>query len=439
MTSSLRVLLQKIMRTGALGVIGADGQRQDFGDGTGRAAVIRFTDDEAEEAIATDPTLKLGEMYMQGRMVLVEGDIYDFLAVIKDNTRSEGLSLGMVLRGVGRIALAQLEMRLPVNHNRRNVAHHYDLNGKIFDLFLDEDWQYSCAYFNPPGISLDEAQLAKKRHIAAKLLLEHGQKVLEIGSGWGGMGMYLAESSSVDVTGVTLSEEQLQVSRQRAEKRGLSDKLRFQLQDYRYLPSAKKYDRIVSVGMFEHVGLTHFGDFFRKVSEVLDDKGVMLLHSIGRPAPSLATNPFIEKYIFPGGYIPSIGEVLPPLEKAGLLVRDIEILPLHYAYTLKHWRERFVARKAEVVALYDENFFRMFEFYLAGSEMAFTHEELFIFQMQITKNQFQTPDNRDYIGLKEAELREFEKTRPPLEKVDLGLPSADPDIDTEMPMVARAG
>jgi len=241
--------------------------------------------------------------------------------------------------------------------------------------------------------------------------------VLEIGSGWGGMGLYLAESTeNIDFTGITLSEEQLKISRGRAAKRGLSDRVRFELQDYRYL-AGRKFDRIVSVGMFEHVGIGNYRKFFNKVSELLADDGVMVLHSIGRPKPSLATNAFIEKYIFPGGYIPSLAETTPALEKANLLVKDIEILPMHYAYTLRHWRERFVARKAEAVALYDEQFFRMWEFYLAGSEMAFRWEQLFIFQIQITKDQFAVPDNRNYIAEGEAKLKEFEATRAPLEKV----------------------
>lgn len=417
MTSSLRLLLRKIIATGSLRLTDHSGATETLGDGSGPPVAIRFIDEEAEKAVAEDPTLKLGEMYMEGRMLLEEGDIYDFLALVKSNTRSEALTWKMIGLGVARIAAAQVKSRLPVNRNRRNVAHHYDLSAKLFALFLDEDWQYSCAYFNPPGISLTEAQRAKKRHIASKLLLEPGQKVLEIGSGWGGMALYLAEAAGVDVTGITLSEEQLRVSRGRAEKRGLAETVRFKLQDYRYLPP-QKYDRIVSVGMFEHVGIGSYGKFFGKVAEVLEKDGVMVLHAIGRPKPSYATNPFIEKYIFPGGYIPAVGEVLPAIEKADLLVRDVEILPLHYAYTLRHWRERFVARKEEVLAIYDERFFRMWEFYLAGSEMAFTHEELFIFQIQIAKNQHAVPDNRDYIAAAEEKFRAFEAGRPPLEPVE---------------------
>lgn len=416
MASSLHVLLEKIIKNGNLAVNSPGGSRT-FGDGTGTRVVLNFTDEAAMQEIAADPALKLAEIYMEGRMQLVEGDIYDFLALVKSNTLSEALSFGMVWRGMARIIAARIRMHLPVNHNKSNVAHHYDLSAKLFDIFLDEDWQYSCAYFNPPGISLYEAQVAKKRHIAAKLMTEPGQSVLEIGSGWGGMAMYIAESAGADVTGITLSEEQLRVSRDRAAKRGLAGNVRFELQDYRYLPASKKFDRIVSVGMFEHVGPTHYRDYFDKVAEVLDDKGVMVLHSIGQPSPALATNPFIEKYIFPGGYIPSLAEVLPAIQKSGLLVKDIEILPMHYAHTLRHWRERFVARKAEAVALYDERFFRMWEFYLAGSEMAFTHENFHIFQIQLAKDRDAVPHSRDYINRNEERLLEFEKARPPLEKV----------------------
>ncbi|MFS8115775.1 cyclopropane-fatty-acyl-phospholipid synthase [Rhizobium jaguaris] len=417
MASALFSIVKKIIRKGSLKLTLASGETHMIGDGSGETVAVRVADQQAEDAIARDPTLKLGEMYMEGRFILEQGDIYEFLSLVKQNTTNEIFDLRMAALLIGRIAWQQIKSRSPINRNKYNVAHHYDLSAKLFDLFLDEDWQYSCAYFVPPGISLDEAQVAKKRHIAAKLLVEPGQRVLEIGSGWGGMGMYLAEANpGLDFTGITLSEEQLKVSRDRAAKRGLSDRMRFELQDYRYL-TGKKFDRIVSVGMFEHVGIGDYGKFFRKVAELLDDNGVMVLHSIARPKPSFATNAFIEKYIFPGGYIPSVGETTPPLEKAGLLVKDVEILPMHYAHTLRHWRNRFVARKAEAVALYDEKFFRMWEFYLAGSEMGFRWDELFIMQIQISKNQFAVPDNRNYIAEREAKLREFEATRAPLEKV----------------------
>jgi cyclopropane-fatty-acyl-phospholipid synthase len=419
MASAFLSIVQKIIRKGNLTLTLANGETHIIGDGTGDPVAVRIADEEAEKFIRRDPTLKLAEMYMDGRFIVEHGNIYDFLAMVKQNTTNEIFDIPMAALLIGRIALQQLKSRLPVNHNKRNVAHHYDLSEKLFELFLDEDWQYSCAYYNPPGISLEEAQVAKKRHIAAKLLLEPNQRVLEIGSGWGGMGMYVAESTpGVDLTGITLSEEQLKISRERSQKRGLADRVRFELQDYRTM-KGQKFDRIVSVGMFEHVGIGNFPGFFRKVHELLADDGVMVLHSIARPKPSFGTNAFIEKYIFPQGYIPSIGETLPAIEKANLLVRDVEVLPLHYAYTLRDWRERFVARRAEAVALYDERFFRMWEFYLAGSEIGFRWDELFIMQIQISKNQYSTPDSRDYIAANEAKLKEFEATRPPLEKVIL--------------------
>lgn len=416
MASSLRLLLAKIIKIGTLVVEGPAGEQQ-FGGGGGRRVTLRFTDDKAEEELAADPALKLGELFMEGRMIVEEGDIYEFLALVKDNTLSEGLTFGMIWRGLLRIGISLFRNRVPINHNQRNVAHHYDLDERLFSLFLDEDWQYSCAYFNPPDLSLDAAQLAKKRHIAAKLLMEPGQRVLEIGSGWGGMAMYLAESSGVDVTGITLSREQLKISRERAQKRGLSDRVRFELQDYRTLKPPQKFDRIVSVGMFEHVGRTNYANYFQKVHEALADDGVMLLHSIGQPNVAYVTNPFIEKYIFPGGYIPALSEVLPQIERSGLLVSDIEILPMHYAHTLRHWRMRFLARKAEAVALYDERFYRMWEFYLAGSEMAFTHENFFIFQIQLKKARDAVPHDRDYIAQREEALKMFEARRAPLEPV----------------------
>ncbi|UVC08733.1 class I SAM-dependent methyltransferase [Rhizobium sp. TH2] len=416
MPSTTSTMMKKIVRKGSLRLTLPSGASHTFGDGSEDTIAIRVTDDEADRAIATDPALKLGEMYMEGRLILEEGNIFDFLSLLARNGIRKAATPRMVAQGLARILAFQASSRLPINRNLRNVSHHYDLSAKLFDLFLDEDWQYSCAYFEPREISLDEAQLAKKRHIAAKLQLQPGNRVLEIGSGWGGLGMYLAESSGVDVTGITLSEEQLKVSRTRAQKRGLAEKVRFELTDYRDLKG--QYDRIVSVGMFEHVGVGNFRNFFRKISQVLDKHGVMVLHSIGRTKPNYATNPFIEKYIFPGGYIPSLAEVLPAVEKAGLLVKDIEILPMHYAWTLRAWRDRFVANRDQAVALYDENFFRMWEFYLAASEVAFRHDRLFIFQIQLARHQDMVPFDRNYIARREAELREFEAGRRGLERVE---------------------
>lgn len=416
MTSKLDYLLERIIRHGSLEVIAPQFHRT-YGDGCGETITLEFTSQEVMDEIANDPALKLAEAYMQGSLQLRRGDIYQFLALVKDNTLSEHLSFGMIWRGVARLITARAKMYLPVNHNKRNVAHHYDLTPALFDLFLDRDWQYSCAYFEDGVDDLDEAQVAKKRHIAAKLLLKEGQRVLEIGSGWGGMALYLAESSGVEVTGLTLSEEQFRISNERAAKRHLQDRVGFKLKDYRDLPKEPKFDRIVSIGMFEHVGPAHYKDYFDKVKQVMSDDGVMLLHSIGQPSRSLMTNPFIEKYIFPGGYIPALSEVLPAIENAGLLVRDIEILPIHYAKTLRHWRERFMAKKEEVLKLCDADFLRMWEFYLAGSEMAFSHENFFIFQVQLTHNNKSVPLTRDYIAEEETRLRQWEKTREPLQPI----------------------
>jgi len=299
----------------------------------------------------------------------------------------------------------------PRSRARGNVAHHYDLDGRLYSLFLDSDKQYSCAYFEKPDATLDDAQLAKKRHIAAKLLIRRGDKVLDIGSGWGGLGLYLAELTGADVTGVTLSTEQLQTSNDRAAEKNLSQSARFILEDYRDIPGP--FDRIVSVGMFEHVGVDFYDTFFKRCAELLTEDGVMLLHSIGRSEGPDVTNPWIAKYIFPGGYIPALSEVMPAIERAGLLACDIEILRLHYAETLKAWRERFMARREEAVQLYDERFALMWEFYLACSEMAFRKQNLMNFQIQFTKRQGTVPTTRDYLTREEAKLRGLERGRRP--------------------------
>lgn len=317
MASGFLSIVQKIIRKGNLKLTLANGETHTVGDGSGDLVAVRIADEEAEKLIRRDPTLKLGEMYMDGRFILEHGNIYDFLAMVKQNTTNEIFDIPMAALLIGRIALQQLKSRLPINHNKRNVAHHYDLSERLFELFLDEDWQYSCAYFDPPGISLEEAQVAKKRHIAAKMLLQPNQRVLEIGSGWGGMGLYIAEATpGLDHTGITLSEEQLKISRDRAEKRGLADRVRFELQDYRTM-RAQPFDRIVSVGMFEHVGIGNFANYFRKVHELLADDGVMVLHSIARPKPSFATNAFIEKYIFPQGISPRSAKPFRPSRRPG--------------------------------------------------------------------------------------------------------------------------
>lgn len=410
-----RVLLQvisRVVRRGNLTVTFASGRRATFGDGSGQALAMRFTSPEWQRQVGLDPELKLGEAYMEGGLVIEQGDLAEVLALLMAQVGlampSASAKLLMKLRFLFR-RLAQFN---PRERSQKNVAHHYDLDGRLYALFLDADRQYSCAYFERPDQSLDDAQLAKKRHIAAKLLFDKPDlTALDIGCGWGGMGLYLAENAGARVTGVTLSQEQLGVARNRAVERGLAGRAEFRLQDYRDTPGP--FDRIVSVGMFEHVGVGHYDEYFGKVASLLKEDGVALIHAIGRSEGPGITNPWIAKYIFPGGYIPALSEVLPAIERAGLYVTDVEILRLHYAETLKAWRERFLAHREEVERLYDARFVRMFEFYLASSEMAFRHQGMMIFQFQLAKREGVVPMTRGYIAEAEAALARMENRHRP--------------------------
>ncbi len=412
----LQFLLKTFIRRGTFRVTTSTGNVFAFGDGTGQPVSVRFASRGAEWGILLDPELKFGEAYMDGTFVVEQGSIADVLAIMLGQTSE--VPHWARLQGVLRYVYRRLSQFNPRPRSRRNVAHHYDLDGRLYSLFLDADRQYSCAYFEKPGQSLDDAQLAKKRHLAAKLRLEHGERdqhlrVLDIGCGWGGLGLYLAEVGGADVTGVTLSHEQHAIANERAAEKGIADRARFLLQDYRDI--ARPFDRIVSVGMFEHVGVNHYEAFFRKSAQMLNPDGVMLLHSIGRSEGPSRTSPWISKYIFPGGYIPSLSEVLRRVETSGLLVTDIEILRLHYAETLLHWRERFLAHRDEVERIYDRRFVRMWEFYLAASEMSFREQNLMVFQIQLTKRQGVVPMTRDYIAREEQRLLAAEgKRRAPL-------------------------
>ena len=409
----LRVALEKLIRAGNLRVTTADGSTFTLGDGSGAPVAIRFTTRAAQRNILIDPELKFGEAYMDGGVVIEQGSIADVLAIVLGQDRDGRPPAWARPQWLVRYLYRRLTQFNPRPRARRNVAHHYDLDGQLYALFLDADRQYSCAYFEVPGQSLDDAQLAKKRHLAAKMLIKPGRRVLDIGCGWGGLALYLAEHCGARVTGITLSEQQHARARVRAAEKGLSGQVEFRLQDYRDVPET--FDRIVSVGMFEHVGVGFYDAFFRKCRALLDDNGVMLLHSIGRSEGPNVTNPWIAKYIFPGGYIPALSEVLPAVERAGLLVTDIEILRLHYAETLKSWRERFLAQREQVERLYDDRFVRMWEFYLAASEMAFREQAMMVFQMQLTKRQGVVPMTRDYIVREETRLRALEGgSRPPL-------------------------
>ncbi len=412
----LRFLLKTFVRRGTFRVTTSRGTVLTFGDGTGQPVSVRFTSRAAEWAILLDPELKFGEAYMNGTFVVEQGTIADVLAImLGQNTDVPHWARPQYFIRYFARRIAQFN---PRKRARRNVAHHYDLDGRLYSLFLDADRQYSCGYFETPGQSLDDAQLAKKRHLAAKLVLDRGRpgkalRMLDIGCGWGGLGLYLAEVAGADVTGVTLSQEQHAIANERAAEKGLSERARFLLQDYRDVNGP--FDRIVSVGMFEHVGVGHYDTFFKKSAQLLADDGVMVLHSIGRSQGPAATNPWIAKYIFPGGYIPSLSEVLPKIEHAGLLVTDIEILRLHYAETLKAWRVRFLAHREEIERIYDERFERMWEFYLAASEMSFREQAMMVFQIQLTKRQNVVPMTRDYAAREQQRLRAAEARRhPPL-------------------------
>jgi cyclopropane-fatty-acyl-phospholipid synthase len=367
-----------------------------------------LTTKAAQRAIMLDPELKLGEAFMDGTLIIEQGAIADLLAILlgQPSWSVPGWARPhRLLRYLFR-RTQQVNLR---RRAQRNVAHHYDLDGRLYALFLDADQQYSCGYFETPDQSLDDAQLAKKRHIAAKLRLERGTRVLDIGCGWGGLALYLAENAGARVTGITLSQEQFAIARTRALEHGQSGNAVFRLQDYREVDD--RFDRIVSVGMFEHVGLGFYDTFFRKCSALLANDGVAVLHAIGRSGGPDITNPWIAKYIFPGGYIPALSEVLPAIERSGMITSDVEILQLHYAETLRAWRQRFLAHRDEAERLYDARFTRMWEFYLACSEMAFRENGMIVFQIQMCKRKGVVPATRDYIAREEARLRAREGSK----------------------------
>ena len=401
----------RAVKRGQLTVIHADGTQQSFGepDPALKPVTIRFGAG-ATRRILRDPSLGAAEAFMDGDIDIVEGEILDLLILFASNNRWEDDN-SVLMPGTLKTVMDKLAFRIGrINMQRRskkNVAHHYDLSGKLYDLFLDTDRQYSCAYFSDAGISLEQAQLDKKAHIVAKLAIGPGMKVLDIGCGWGGMALYIHEKTGAEVLGVTLSEEQLKVARQRALDAGVADKVKFELIDYRNLTGA--FDRIVSVGMFEHVGTPHYRTFFRKVRELLTPEGVMLLHTIGRAGAPGVTDAFTLKYIFPGGYIPALSEIAKGYEGLRYFMTDVEVLRLHYAKTLKHWYERTVAARDAIVGLYDERFYRMWLFYLAGCHVSFEYGGLVNYQLQFSRSRDALPLTRDYMFDGERELREPHK------------------------------
>lgn len=393
-------MLGTIVSDGSLCVIDAAGRSHMIGDGTVPEVTLRLTSKASNYSLAFNPALAFGEAYMDGRLVIERGSLHNFLDLVARNYGSIRDNPWLALLTRLRKGLRQSN---PVGRARRNVAHHYDLSDEFYDIFLDADRQYSCAYFKDPNDTLETAQENKKRHIAAKLCLDRsGLRVLDIGSGWGGLSLYLAEAFGADVTGVTLSREQHGYSMRRAARSSAAERVRFELRDYRELDG--RFDRVVSVGMFEHVGKTNYPEFFARLNEFLTEDGIALIHSIGYADTPAPINPFIRKYIFPGADLPSMSEVFTAVEPTGLFVTDLEILRMHYAETLRCWRERLMAQSDEVKALYDERFLRMWEFYLVLSEIGFRRRTNIVFQMQLSRRLDALPITRDYMA--DAECRE---------------------------------
>ncbi|WP_191060327.1 SAM-dependent methyltransferase [Geminicoccus harenae] len=396
-------ILHSVVRVGSLHLIDGSGRTHEYGDGSLPRCTVRLGARHLDYMLALNPELSLGEAYMNGLLTVEEGTLFDLLEIAARNDSSKPAWNSLLPR-----MMRRLRQSNPVERARRNVAHHYDLSDKLYSMFLDEDWQYSCAYFVSKDDDLDTAQANKKHHIAAKLLLEPtGLKILDIGSGWGGLALYLAEEADADVTGITLSVEQHKMSQARAAAAGLADRVRFHLRDYR--EQAGVFDRVVSVGMFEHVGRKNYGKFFRNIDSLLDVNGIAILHSIGRSDTPSPISPFISKYIFPGADLPSLSEVFAATKKTDLIVTDVEILRLHYAETLRHWRDRVVANREHIVALYDERFFRMWEFYLTLCEIGFRFGSLMVFQMQLAKRFDAVPVTRDYMTDCERQVRALRK------------------------------
>jgi cyclopropane-fatty-acyl-phospholipid synthase len=396
--------IDQLLPVGSITVIEPNGRTGTYGPGGTHHVTVRLHDRRVGLEIFRNPRLKFGELYMDGRVTIEDGTILDLLELIvgaKPWEQGKRKALG---KGKAKWFKRFFRRNNP-SKSKRNVAHHYDIGNELYSLFLDKDLQYSCAYYTDPANSLEQAQEDKKAHIAAKLFLKPGQHVLDIGCGWGGMALYLNQVADVDVLGITLSEEQLKVARQRAEEAGVADRVKFELIDYRLLEG--RFDRIVSVGMFEHVGARHYEEFYAKCRELLADDGVMLLHTIGKLGGAGQPDPFTDKWIFPGYHIPSVAQMCSASEKVKLIVGDLESLRLHYAYTLREWLKRFTAAHDEVVKLYDERFFRMWEFYLAGGIVMFESGAACNYQVQYIRERRALPITRDYMAEAEARYRAF--------------------------------
>ena len=388
-------MMKSFVRVGTLKVIDAGGRVHVFSGAPGPNVTMRLSDKSLYHKLVFNPELNAGEAYMDGRLTFEDSTLRDFLTLISINRISLGsYPVQKVLRRVSRF-FKRFQQANPIGKAQQNVAHHYDLGNEFFRLFLDEGMQYSCAYFLSDDDTLEQAQRNKLRLLAAKLDLSPGLRVLDIGCGWGELALYLAAVSDVEVVGVTLSKEQYERAQSRAQSAGMGDRVRFELKDYREV--AGRFDRIVSVGMFEHVGVHHYGEFFAKINDLLDDDGIALIHSIGHMSPPGTASPWLRKYIFPGAYSPALSEVFDAVERNSLWVTDLEILRLHYAQTLAHWIQRFEANRDKIEAMYDEKFGRMWEFYLISAEMMFRTGSQLVFHIQLARKRDAVPIVRDYI------------------------------------------
>ena len=392
------VLFKALMSWGTLRIIDGRGKLHEYGGTPGPKVTVRLHDTSLHYKLFWNPRLAVGEGYMDGTLTVEDGGrIIDLIDLMGANLNKLEATKVIKFRNWLTPFVRPIQQHNPVGRARKNVAHHYDLSDELFDLFLDSDRQYSCAYFQNPNDSLEQAQLAKKHHLASKLVLDRsGLKTLDIGSGWGGLGIYLHQVTGAQVTGLTLSTEQQTFATERVKKLGIAGHVRFDLRDYRLETGV--YDRIVSVGMFEHVGVKYYTRFFNKLKSLLAEDGVAVVHTIARWDGPSVTNPWLRKYIFPGGYTPSLSEIFAAIEPTGLQVLDVEILRLHYAETLRHWSLNFRANRDKVKAIYDERFCRMWEFYLAGAETAFRRQDHMIAQIQIARQQDAAPLTRDYLS-----------------------------------------
>ena len=404
-TATLDNMLARLVCVGRLTVEGPGRRKpRSFGPGkNGPHVTVRLEDEAMARRLVLHPELAVGEAYMDGTLTIENDDLHAFLELLTRNRRAGGSHWIVSAHQTTQMALRRIAQSNPMHRARQNVAHHYDLSGELYDLFLDADRQYSCGYFPRPGMTLEQAQDAKKQHIAAKLRIEPGMRVLDIGCGWGGMALTLARDHGARVVGVTLSKEQHSLATRRAEQAGLSDRVEFRLQDYRKV--REEFDRIVSVGMFEHVGVPHYQEYFETVKKRLAPGGVALIHTIGRSDPPGTTSPWISKYIFPGGYIPALSEVMAPVEGTGLWPCDVEVWRMHYAYTLRHWYDRFMANIDRARELYDERFCRMWRYYLVASEQSFRFHMHCVFQLQLATERDAVPLTRDYLYVPEERAR----------------------------------